>query len=159
MLPQRTCLPPPPQTPPRSRFEFLPTETRLQIYILHLDDNSEYCHLERCENDHNYPIPLFSPPIASSPPKLTPCSTREPHFAFSALPRLEILLTSVRISASSAISPAYPACGRYLHPSRSKYLVKYVAAAPLEPRRKRRVGICCSKLHERGKNVADSAIY
>ena len=50
-------------TTPKSKFESLPTELRLQIYCLLLDGKPQNCLLERCEISRSYPIPKLHPAI------------------------------------------------------------------------------------------------
>lgn len=56
-------LPPPTTTPPRSRFESLPAELRLQIYSLLLDGKPEHCQIDKCNLGRSYSIPKLYPAI------------------------------------------------------------------------------------------------
>ncbi|KAF6237654.1 hypothetical protein HO173_003855 [Letharia columbiana] len=62
-IPTTEALPLRPAIPPRSRFESLPFELRLQIYSLLLDGKPQYCHFEKAVGGRSYSTPKLYPAI------------------------------------------------------------------------------------------------
>lgn len=125
-------LPLPSPTPPRSDFESLPTELRLQIYSLLLNAKPEYCHLER---SRSYSTPKLYPAILAVNRSISaeayPILYGENTFLF-----LGSTIDADKLNAhqeSLGRLVGLPKLHKQsLLPEQSRHLIKDVAAAPLE---------------------------
>ena len=127
--------PPPSPTTPKSRFESLPTEIRLQIYSLLLDGRPGYCLLEKCEISRSYSIPSLYPTILAVNRSISaeayPVLYGENKFLFFGT-----------TTSTDQLDTCHQSLGRLaglpkfhkpsLLPERSRQLIKHIAAAPLE---------------------------
>ena len=124
-----------PPTRPKSKFESLPTELRLQIYCLLLDGKPQNCLLERCEISRTYPIPTLYPAILA----VNRFISAE---AYSILYGENTFLFLGPTDVADQIAVRHQFLGRLaglpkfqrpsLLPGRSRQLIKHVVAAPLE---------------------------
>ena len=128
-----------PSTPPKSSFESLPAELRLQIYSLLLNGKPECCHFQRSELGPSYSTPkLYSAILAvnrSISAEAYPVLYEENMFLFLGTTTLgQHLDTRNQFLSNRTGLP------RLRNPSllseRSRQLIKHVVAAPLEPSRK-----------------------
>ena len=127
--------PPLPPTAPKSKFESLPTELRLQIYCLLLDGKPQNCLLDRCEISRRYPIPRLYPAILA----VNRFISAE---AYPVLYGENAFLFLGSTGIAHRIADLYQFLGRRaglpqfsrpsLLPARSRQLIKHVVAAPLE---------------------------
>lgn len=127
--------PPPSPTTPRSRFESLPTELRLQIYSLLLDGKPDYCLLERCEISRSYSIPSLYPAILAVNRSISA-------EAYPVLYGQNKFLFFGTTTSTDQLDACHQFLGRLaglpkshkpsLLPERSRQLIKHIAAAPLE---------------------------
>lgn len=135
LITQSKTFPMPPPTQPRSRFEALPTELRLQIYSLLLDGRPEYCHFEKCEMRRSYSTPRLHPAILAVNRSISaeayPVLYGENTFLFLGTTRNADQL-EVQQKFLSRIVGLPKLQRRSLLPERSRHLIKHVAAAPLE---------------------------
>lgn len=127
--------PPPSHTTPRSRFESLPTELRLQIYSLLLDGKPDYCLLERCEISRSYWIPSLYPAILAVNRSISaeayPILYGENKFLFlGTTSTTDQLDTCHQFLSRLAGLPKFHKPS--LLPQRSRQLIKHIVAAPLE---------------------------
>ena len=130
----------PPLTPtaPKSKFESLPTELRLQIYCLLLDGKPQNCLLDRCEISRSYPIPRLYPAILAVNRFISaeayPVLYGENAFLF--LGSTGIAHQIAEFHQLLSRRTGLPQFQRpSLLPARSRQLIKHVVAAPLEPAR------------------------
>lgn len=124
--------------PPRSRFESLPTELRLQIYSLLLDGKPENCHFNKSEIGRSYSTPKLFPAILAVNRSISaeayPVLYGENTFLFLGPTRStdQIDVHQQFLSRLAGLpKPRKPS----LLPEHSRHLIKHVAAAPLEPTR------------------------
>ena len=124
-----------PPTTPKSKFESLPTELRLQIYCLLLGGKPQNCLLERCEISRSYPIPRLHPAILAVNRFISaeayPILYGENAFLFLGPTRTadEIAVRHQFLSRLAGL-PKFQRPS--LLPARSRHLIKHVVAAPLE---------------------------
>ncbi|CAD6587155.1 MAG: hypothetical protein ASARMPREDX12_002763 [Alectoria sarmentosa] len=125
----------PSPTPPRSRFESLPTELRLGIYSLLLSGKPEYCHFEKCDSGRSYSIPRLYPAILAVNRSISaeayPILYGENTFLFLGTTRnADDLQVHYQLLGRRAGLPKLQKPS--LLPEQSRHLIKHVAAAPLE---------------------------
>lgn len=123
-----------PMPPPKSRFESLPTELRLQIYSLLLDGKPGYCHFEKCQARRSYSNPTLHPAILAVNRSISaeayPILYGENTFLFLGTTRnADLLHVQQQILARRAGLPKLQRPS--LLPERSRQLIKHVAAAPM----------------------------
>ena len=132
-----------PSTPPKSGFESLPAELRLQIYSLLLDGKPECCHFQKSELGPRYSTPKLYPAILAVNRSISaeayPVLYEENMFLFLGTTTLgQNLDTRNQFLSNRTGLP------RLRNPSllseRSRQLIKHVVAAPLELSRKDWVG-------------------
>ncbi|CAF9922128.1 hypothetical protein IMSHALPRED_005356 [Imshaugia aleurites] len=136
-------LPLPPPAPPRSRFESLPTELRLEIYSLLLDGKPEYCHLEKPDSGRSYSTPTLHPAILAVNRSISaeayPILYGENKYLFLGTTDFAVCSNlldqhlSHRVGLPQRRKPS-------LLPEHSRLLIKHVAVAPLELERNDWVG-------------------
>lgn len=141
-----------PSTPPKSSFESLPTELRLQIYSLLLDGKPECCHLQRSELGPSYSIPKLYPAILAVNRSISaegyPVLYGENIFLFLGTTSLgQHLDTRNQFLCNRTGLPHLR--NPSLLSERSRQLIKHIVAAPLELGRKDWVG----QLRELAPNV------
>ena len=131
--PESDILLPPPTTVPRSRFESLPAELRLQIYSLLLDAKPEYCHFERCNFGRTYSTPKLYPAILAVNRSISaetyPILYGENTFLFLGTTKMadHLHVRQQFLSRRAGLpNPPKP----YLLHEQSRHLIKHVAFAP-----------------------------
>ena len=127
--------PPPTPTAPKSKFESLPTELRLQIYCLLLDGRPQNCLLDRCEISRSYPTPKLYPAILAVNRFISaeayPVLYGENAFLFLGLTGIAHQIAELhQLLSRRAGLPKFQRPP--LLPARSRQLIKHVVAAPLE---------------------------
>ncbi len=130
-------------SPPKSRFESLPTELRLQIYSLLLNGKPDYCHFGKCQTGRSYSIPKLYPAILAVNHSISaetyPILYGENTFLFLGTTRnaddLHVHYQSLSRRAGLPKLQKPP-----LLPDQSRRLIKHVAVAPLELARNDWVG-------------------
>ena len=133
----------PSPSPPKSRFESLPTELRLQIYSLLLNGKPDHCHFEKSESGGSYSFPRLHPAILAVNRSISaeayPILYGENTFFFLGTTRnsddLHVQYQSLSRRAGLPKLQKPP-----LLPEQSRQMIKHVAAAPLQLARNDWVG-------------------
>ena len=125
----------PPPTTPKSKFESLPTELRLQIYSLLLNGSPQTCLLERCEISHNYPIPTLYPAILAVN-RFISAETYPILYGDNAFLFLGPTDITDQLAVRQQLLSRLAGLPKYqrppLLPERSRQFIKHVIAAPFE---------------------------
>ena len=121
--------------PPKSRFESLPTELRLQIYSLLLHGKPEYCHFDKTDAGRSYAIPTLYPAILAVNRSISaeayPILYGENIFLFHGTGGFAVRAHLLDQELSHRVG--LPQRQRQsLVPEGARHLIKHVAVAPLE---------------------------
>lgn len=132
-----------PVIPPRSRFESLPFELRLQIYSLLLDGKPQYCHFEKAVGGRSYSTPKLYPAILAVNRSISaeayPVLYGENTFLFLGTTQIADHL-NINHQFLRRLVGLPKIHDPSLLPKTSRHLIKHVAAAPLELARNDWVG-------------------